>query len=376
MTTCLLLDRINQLPDPRQASKCRHLFGEVIFMALCGLLCGADDWNAIAYYAREKEDWFRKYLTLPNGIPSHDTFNRLFSLLAPEQFHDLFTHWVREVLLNNTAVSGIVAVDGKTQRGSRVSTTEVTHTVNAWSTDNGVCLGQTKVADKSNEITAVPELLKKLAIKGCLVTADAMSCQKKIAKQIITQEADYLLAVKNNQKTLYKAIDQHFMTYWHEHPEDLPEDDEFSEQANKTHGRKEFRRCWTAHSLGSSPVFRQWGVNTVAAVQYDRVKGGKMSSYIRYFISSRSLNAEAVLRSTRQHWAVENSLHWVLDVAFNEDQSRARQGFAAENLATARQIALNLLKQDTTAKIGIKNRRKGCGWSQRYLEHILGLIIK
>lgn len=370
-----LLDRINELPDPRQASKCRHVFGEVIFMTLCGILCDADDWNAIALYAREKEDWFRKYLTLPSGIPSHDTFNRLFSLLAPEQFHDLFTHWVRELLLNGKDVTGIVAVDGKTQRGSRTGPNEVTHTVNAWSTQHGVCLGQTKVADKSNEITAVPELLKKLAIKGCLVTADAMSCQKKIAKQITTQEADYLLAVKNNQKTLYSAIDQHFMKYWDEHPEDLPNDESFSEQANETHGRKEHRRCWVSDDLASSPVFKQWGVSTIAAVQYDRVKGDKMGSYIRYFISSRALDAELVLQSTRQHWAVENSLHWVLDVAFNEDHSRARQGYAAENLATARQIALNLLKQDVNAKVGIKNRRKACGWSQSYLEQILGLIV-
>ena len=343
-------------------------------MTLCGLLCDADDWNSIAHYAREKEDWFRQYLTLPNGIPSHDTFNRLFSLLAPEQFHDLFIDWVREILLNDRQVEGVIAVDGKTQRGSRVSANEVTHTVNAWSTQHGVCLGQTKVDDKSNEITAVPELLRKLTIKGCLVTADAMSCQKKIAKQITAQEADYLLAVKNNQKTLYRAIDQHFMAYWSKHSEDQPDDEDFSEQANKTHGRKEYRRCWVGHELESNPVFKQWGANTIAAVQYDRVKGKKMESYIRYFISSRPLDAELILQSTRQHWAVENSLHWVLAVAFNEDQSRARQGFAAENLATARQIALNLLKQDTTTKIGIKNRRKACGWGQRYLEHILGLI--
>ena len=375
MQTSSLLERAQALPDPRQASKCSHILGDVVFITLCGLLCGADDWNAIVYYAKEKEDWLRQHLSLPNGIPSHDTFNRIFALLAPDTFHQLFTDWVQDVLLGNSTITGVVAIDGKTQRGSRVSATEVTHTINAWSVESGICLGQNKVADKSNEITAVPLLLKQLAIKNCLVTADAMSCQKKIAQQIISQEADYLLAVKANQKQLFQTIDSHFVDYWQCNPNDSSSDKAFSEQDEGTHGRTEHRRCWVSSTV-SDELAQKWGAQTIAAVQYDRVKGKSQRSYMRYFISSRVLSADEVLLATRQHWQVENSLHWVLDVAFCEDQSRARQGFAAENLATARQIALNLLKQDKTAKIGIKNRRKACGWSERYLEHILGLAIK
>lgn len=369
-----LLEQIQQLPDSRQASKCTYQLGDIVFIVLCGLLADADDWKAIACYARAKEDWFRQFLTLPERLPSADTLNRVFSLLAPESFHDLFIAWVQDVLLGGQLPSGVVAVDGKTQRGSRTADHGAIHTVNAWSTDSGICLGQLKTDDKSNEITAVPDLLKKLVITGCLVTADAMSCHKKIVKQILSQEADYLLAVKQNQPTLYNSIDQPFMAYWASHPEDHPDTGTFSEKADDIHGRSEHRRCWVLPAESLPTQFAEWGIQTLAAVQYDRVKGKRKQSYIRYFISSRVMEAGDVLLSTRQHWAVENSLHWVLDVAFNEDHSRARQGFAAENLATARQIALNLLKQDTTAKMGIKNRRKHCAWSQEYIEYILGLV--
>jgi len=369
-----LLEQIQQLPDPRQANKCTYQLGDIVFIVLCGLLADADDWKAIACYAREKEDWFRQFLTLPDRLPSADTFNRVFSLLAPESFHDLFIAWVKDVLLKGQLPSGVIAVDGKTQRGSRTVNTEGIHTINAWSTEAGICLGQLKTATKSNEITAVPELLKKLVITGCLVTTDAMSCQKKIAQQILSQKADYLLAVKQNQPTLYNTIDQQFMAYWASHPEDHPDTAVFSEQADAKHGRGEHRRCWVLPAESLPDQFAEWGIQTLAAVQYDRVKGKRKQSYMRYFISSRLMEASEVLLATRQHWSVENSLHWVLDVAFNEDHSRARQGFAAENLATARQVALNLLKQDTVTKMGIKNKRKRCGWSQQYLQSILGLV--
>lgn len=368
-----LLEYLEDLPDPRQANKCRYVFSEVIFMTLCGLLCGADDWNGIECYARSNESWLRRYLKLATGIPSHDTFNRLFSLLDPEAFHDFFIQWVQETLVT-TELRGVVAIDGKTQRGSRNAVSEVSHTVNAWSTALGVCLGQEAVEDKSNEITAVPVLLEKLAIKGCLVTADAMSCQKKIAQQILKQEADYLIAVKNNQRKLYQAIDEHFRGYWQQYPEDNRSDPLFTESHAKTHARQEHRRCWVAPVPQAAP-FTPWKAKTIIAIQYDRKSGQKKNSDVRYFIRSRVMTAPEALQASRQHWEVENKLHWVLDVAFHEDQSRARQGFAAQNLATARQIALNLLKQDTTEKLGIKNKRKGCGWSKEYLCHILGMII-
>jgi predicted transposase YbfD/YdcC len=279
-------------------------------------------------------------------------FNRVFSLLEPENFREMFTCWVQEMLLE-TPLSGVIAIDGKTVRGSRKKGAAGIHRVNAWATEKGISLGQLKVDAKSNEITAVPELLETLAITGCLVTADAMSCQKRIATKIQKKGADYLLAVKKNQRKLYGEIDQQMEQYWASTPQDSPSDPQFNEQINSTHGRNEHRRCWVNHDLSRTPAAESWGAKTVAAIQLDRQANQRGSSLI---------------------WHVENSLHWVLDVAFCEDQSRIRAGYAAENFATARQIALNLLKRDTTVKLGIKNKRKGCGWSETYLGHVLGLI--
>ena len=372
MSQTSLLDRIMQLDDPRQSAKCTHDLGEVVFMTTCALLCGADDWHAIQFFASEREEWFRKFLQLPGGIPSHDTFNRLFSLLDPARFRELFTHWVQDVLID-TPLSGVVAIDGKTVRGSRGRHSSAIHMVNAWASDAGISLGQYKVDRKSNEITAIPELLELLALKGCLVTLDAMGCQKRIANKIIKQDADYLLAVKGNQDKLHTELSDYFDDYWETHPDDAPGVC-FSAQENSAHGRQEHRRCWVMHDMTKLPTAAAWHAKTIAAVQLDRQANHKGTSLVRYFIASKVLTAEDVLQATRQHWHVENRLHWVLDVAFAEDQSRARQGHAAENLATARQIALNLLKQDTSVKLGIKNKRKACGWSDNYLFHILGLV--
>ncbi len=296
----------------------------------------------------------------------------MFSLLDPVQFRELFTTWVQDVLID-TPLAGVVAIDGKTVRGSRDRHNGAIHMVNAWASEAGIALGQHKVDAKSNEITAIPELLQALAIQGCLVTLDAMGCQKRIANKILKKEADYLLAVKSNQRTLHSELSAYFDGYWDAQPDDAPGDG-FCAQETQAHGRLELRRCWVMHEMADLPVASGWHAKTIAAVQLDRKTAQKGTSLIRYFISSKVLTADEVLQATRQHWRVENQLHWVLDVAFSEDQSRARQGYAAENLATARQIALNLLKQDTTSKLGIKNKRKGCGWNDRYLFQILGMI--
>lgn len=237
--------------------------------------------------------------------------------------------------------------------------------VNAWATQAGAALGQYKVDTKSNEIKAIPILLDQLALQGCLVTMDAIGCQKAIAHKVIERQADYLLCVKKNQKTLYRDIEKHFTTYWETHPQDTLGVG-FAEQIEQGHGRQEHRRSWV---FDASELAQQseWNIQTIAAVQADRVSQGKGSSHLRFYISSRILSAEEVLKATRQHWEVENKLHWVLDVSFNEDQSRARQGYAAENLATTRQIALNLLKKENGLKLGIKNKRKACGWDDNYL---------
>ena len=341
-------------------------------MTVVGLLSDADDWNSIAECARRKKAWLSQFLKLPGGIPSHDTFNRICSLLEPMAFHDLFTSWVKDVFIKQP-LSGVVAIDGKTVRGSRSNKVNAVHMVNAWSTEAGVCLGQYKVDNKSNEISAVPELLDKLAIEGCLVTADAMSCQKRISSKILNAKADYLLAVKNNQRKLYGELDRYFADYWERVASDTLSST-FSEQQDYCHGREEHRRCWVLQDITSCPVASSWKAKTILAVQLDQKKDNKGRSDIRYFISSKVMTADEALQATRQHWQVENSLHWVLDVAFLEDKSRARAGYAAENLATARQIALNLLKTDTTVKLGIKNKRKVCAWDNDYLMHVLKLV--
>lgn len=344
-------------------------------MSVCAILCGADDWNSIRLFAEHKEDWFRKHLRLPGGIPVAITFNRIFAALDPEEFRQIFIQWIRDVLSGmELSDSRIVALDGKTVKGSAWNKgKDAIHMMNAWCTEAGLSLGQYKVDAKSNEITAIPELLKLLELSGCLVTIDAMGCQKKIATVILKKEADYLLAVKGNQKKLYGEVTRTFDQYWQDNPEDAP-DQYFAEQEGKAHGRVEHRRCWVSNQITEGSNAAAWEAKTIAAIQLDSSKKGKGSSLIRYFISSRQMSAEEVLQATRKHWLIENQLHWVLDVAFDEDRCRTREGFAAENLSVARQVTLNLLKLDTSVKAGIKNKRKTCGWSEDYMMKVLGLI--
>ena len=344
-------------------------------MSVCAILCGADNWNSIRLFAEHKEGWFRKHLTLPGGIPVAITFNRIFASLDPEEFRKIFIQWIRDVLSGlNLSDSRVVALDGKTVKGSAWNKGEdAIHMVNAWCTELGLSLGQYKVDTKSNEITAIPELLKLLELTGSLVTIDAMGCQKKIATAILKKEADYLLAVKGNQKKLYSEVTQAFEQHWKDNPTDAPDHD-FAEQKGKDHGRTEHRRCWVINEIAEDSSAALWQAKTIAAVQLDCCKNNKGKTLIRYFISSRQLSAEEVLQATRKHWLIENQLHWVLDVAFDEDRCRAREGYAAENLAVARQVTLNLLKLDTSVKAGIKNKRKTCGWNEDYMIKVLGLV--
>ena len=344
-------------------------------MSVCAILCGADDWNSIRLFAEHKEAWFRKHLTLPGGIPVPITFNRIFASLDPEEFRKIFIQWIRDVLSGlHLSDSRVVALDGKTVKGSAWNKgKDAIHMVNAWCTESGLSLGQYKVDAKSNEITAIPELLKLLELSGSLVTIDAMGCQKKIAAAILKKDADYLLAVKGNQKKLYGEVTRTFDRYWQDNPKDAP-DYYFAEQEGKEHGRTEHRRCWVINTIVEGSNAASWQAKTIAAVQLDSSKNNKGKTLIRYFISSRQLSAEGVLQATRKHWLVENQLHWVLDVAFDEDRCRAREGYAAENLAVARQATLNLLKLDTTVKAGIKNKRKTCGWNEDYMIKVLGSV--
>lgn len=375
MTNPALLSRFETFSDARDPKKVTHVLAEVIFMATCAILCGADDWNSMRMFALTREDWFRKHLSLPGGIPCAMTFNRLFRALDPEEYRRVFVSWMRDVMTGfELSDSRVVALDGKAVKGSAwTKGKDAIHMVNAWCTEAGLSLGQYKVDTKSNEITAIPELLKLLEISGSLVSIDAMGCQKKIAESILEKEADYLLAVKGNQKKLYGEVTRLFDQYWQENPTDTPSV-AFTETDKYAHGRSEHRRCWVIQDTEKFPVAAAWKAKTVAAIQLDSQKKDKGETLLRYFISSRQLTAEEILKATRSHWRVENQLHWVMDVAFDEDRCRARKDNAAENLAITRQVTHNLLKLDTTVKGGIKNKRLNCGWDMDYMIRVLGLL--
>lgn len=361
------------LQDPRIERTKRHKLLDIVVLAICGVICGADDWVSIQEFGEAKLEWFQGFLELPNGIPSHDTFGRVFGLLDPDQFHTCFTNWILSV--SEVTKGQVIAIDGKTLRRSHDKTLGkgAIVIVSAWATANHLVLGQVKVDDKSNEIKAVPELLRALDISGCIVTTDAMGCQKEIATLVVEGNGDYVLALKDNHPLLSEDVqllfddleDSRFRAY----------DYDTEQTVDKDHGRLETRWCWT---ISDPAVLRglrgsqEWdNLGCVAKVRARRTVDDKVTVEDRYFLSSLDGRAEQMLMATRSHWQIENSLHWVLDIAFREDESRVRKNNGAQNLATLRHIALNLLKQETTAKIGIKNKRLKAGWSEQYLLHVL-----
>lgn len=368
-----LIEYLDSLTDPRLEAKCSHVLSEVVFMATCAMLCGFDTWTEISLFAQEREKWFKKWLSLPGGIPSHDTFNRVFAILPPDSLKSIFQAWLHDII-DNEKVAGQLAVDGKALRGAgKGRGSKTIHMVNAWSTELGMCIGQQKVDDKSNEITAIPELLKLLELEGCLVSIDAAGTQTKIASTILEKDGDYLLAVKDNQPKLSDEVQRHFQTYW----DNTPIDElgpSFDDQSDKLHGRKERRRCWSIAVDDSLPLCQKWKAKVIIAVQAERTLNNKTSDYVRYFISSRELDAVAALKATRMHWSVENHLHWTLDIAFKEDQLQARAGFAGENLAVIRQWILNMLKQNKSRSLSMANKRKLCCLNEEYLFESMGMF--
>ncbi len=370
-----LFEHLAILTDPRVERTRRHDLQELVIIAICGVLSGAESWVEIEAYGKAKVAWLRTFLALPGGIPSHDTFGRVFAALDAEAVEAAFTGWVRDLV---GSVQGVVAIDGKTIRGShdRAQGKRPLHLVSAWAVANHVVLGQIATDIKSNEITAIPALLQTLALTGTTVTIDAMGCQTAIAAAIIEQQADYVLALKANQPVLHEAVSYLFDDAHATNQAQVAVD--HHETLDKGHGRIERRQCWTiadpAVIAYLDPAGAWPGLRSVAMVTAERTIGPTVTRETRYYLSSLAGEAAVLARTVREHWAIENELHWVLDVAFGEDDTRVRIGHAAENLAVIRRIGLNLLKQDTTAKLGIKAKRRRCGWDDAYLLQVLSQL--
>ena len=376
-----LIEHFQTLSDPRVDRTKDHDLIDVLIIAVCTLLCGGETFNDMEDFGQAKEEWFRTFLGLRNGIPSHDTFNRVFAALDPEQFLDCFLQWTQS--LREAVAQEIVALDGKALRRALNKDQSVKYVVSAWAENNNLVLGQVKVADKSNEITALPRLLRVLELSGCIVTIDAMGCQKKIAKEIVESDADFVLALKGNQETVHGEVKVFLNETVAETQKPRPRGAKLSsaaanlatlETVEKDHGRLETRRYYQSTELAWFADLAQWeGLKSVGMVESIREIDGKATLERRYYLSSLPLNVELFARAVRGHWGVENKLHWVMDVCFREDHSRARAGYAAENLATLRRLALNLLKREKTKKRGIRGKQLNAGWDHAYLLRLLGV---
>jgi predicted transposase YbfD/YdcC len=365
-----LVEHLSEIDDPRIERSKRHKLIDILTIAILGVICGADSWVAMENFGQAKFKWLKRILELPNGIPSHDTFARVFARLNPQQLQQSFLEWVRSLV--HLSGGQVIAIDGKTLRQSYDSADGkgAIHMVSAWASHNRLVLGQCKVDDKSNEITAIPQLLKVLEVSGCIITIDAMGCQKQIAKLIVERGADYVLALKDNQGNLFEDVQQIFAQAQAFKFVGIEHD--FHQTLDKGHGRVEIRRCWTMGQVEFLIDADKWvKFTSIGMIQAERRINGKIERETRYYISSLTSDAHRLSKAVRSHWLVENSLHWVLDLAFLEDACRIRKDYAPENLALVRHVALNLLNQDTTLKIGIKNKRLRAGWDEDYLLKVL-----
>jgi len=367
-----LKDHFANVEDPRSDNVSHHLI-DIITIAICALISGADGWVEIETYGNAKFWWFKQFLKLPHGIPSHDTFGRVFAVIDPQQFRESFLRCVQAI---TELMEEHIAIDGKQLRRShdRANNKAALHMVSAWSSKNHIVLGQEKVRDKSNEIIAIPALLELLDLANCLITIDAMGCQTKIAQKIIASDANYVLALKKNQGTLYEIVEVLFSD-----PDEIQVANcDYHKEINKDHGRIEIRECWATNDEQYLKYIEQelghWeGLQSLIMVKSERRINAISSSKTRFYISSLPPDAERLLHVIRSHWGIENKLHWVLDMSFREDESRVRQGNATENLAIMRHLCLNLLKKEESTKCGIKAKRLKAGWDMNYLFKVLSV---
>ena len=367
-----LADVFVSITDPRQAGKVEHDLVELLVVAVNAVLVGADTFVEIELWAQERIDWLRRYLRLENGIPSHDTFGRLFGLIDPEEFEAAFRRWA-STLVPNLGRDAVVAIDGKTSRRTGKIDATPLHLVSAFAAGAGLVLGQRATAQKSNEKTAIPELLTTLALEGCIVTIDAMGTQANIAQAIRERRADYVLAVKDNQPQLADSIRDFFVQFKvvpHRTPHTA------TETVEKDHGRIEIRRCFAFDQLDCLAKPEQWpDLESFVVIESERCIQGKTTLEHRFYLSSLPADATRLLPAIRAHWSVENRLHWCMDVAFSDDQMRARTGHAAHNLAILKHLTLNLIRLDPIKrKGGIKARRFIAATSDSYREQLLGLV--
>lgn len=372
-----LIECFEGLPDPRMDRTRLHKLVDILVIGLCSQLTGGEGLKDMPVFGQAKQDWLKTFLELPEGIPSYDTFRRVFSAIDPHAFLDCFVQWVQGIcpmLKDDT-----VAIDGKALRRALNDGDSIPYIVSAWASENALVLGQVKVKDKSNEITAIPELLRVLELQGCIVTMDAMGCQKDIAAKIIKKQADYVLALKGNHATIHEEIQTFFAdavlpcatqcahTVAHGTMD-------FFQTVEKNHGRVETRRCWQSTDIDwceDKPLWK--GLKSIGMVESIRNVKGKSSIERRFFLSSLALDAQRFGKAVREHWGVENSLHWSLDVTFREDDSRARTMNVEHNLATLRRIALNLIKKDRSKKCSQRQKRIFAALDPEFLKLLLGI---
>ena len=360
---------LSVIHDPRLARTRKHSLETILVIALLAVICGADSFVAMERYAITREEWLGTFLDLSGGVPSHDTFGRVFAALNPLMLGEAFRRWT--AAMATASKEKLISIDGKTLRRSfkQAGDGAFVHMVSAWSSANGVVLGQVKTEEKSNEITAIPALLDLIDVKRSLVTIDAAGTQTEIAEKIVDKGGDYLLAVKGNQPSLHEAVIRHF-----EKVTGIEQKFMCAETNARAHGREETRRVEVSRDLeGIDPAKRWSKLTTLIHIESTRTIKGETSTEDRYYISSKALSPKQALSAVRSHWGIENSLHWVLDVAFREDDCRVRAGNAAANFSAVRQLALGLLKKRTEMKCGIKIRRQCAGWDNQFLLRVIGL---